>query len=174
MGICCLEKQEHQRTVLRQLTYLLLHCLNEWTPFDNPLTTYKDLKFLGMPCTKHFINMMTFTTSIVEILHATDYLNDVVFFNIFFGRSCYPVKRKNTLKKYFHKSLCTKSVWFYQLSDSCSPTILLSARCKRSIIGNTFLFVYSNLNLNKHCKMRKFRICAQCDALIISHSFFYK
>ncbi len=35
-----------------------------------------------MSCTKHFI-IMTSTTSIVENLHATDYLNDVVFFNIF-------------------------------------------------------------------------------------------
>jgi hypothetical protein len=35
-----------------------------------------------MPCTKHLINM-TSTTSIVENLHATDYLNDVVFFYIF-------------------------------------------------------------------------------------------
>ena len=38
---------------------------------------------------------MTSTTSIVENYLTTDYMNYVVFFNIFFGRSCYPVKRKN-------------------------------------------------------------------------------
>jgi hypothetical protein len=35
-----------------------------------------------MPCTKHLINT-TSTTSIVENLDDTDYLNDVVFFYIF-------------------------------------------------------------------------------------------
>ena len=72
-----------------------------------------------MPCTKNLINM-TSTTPIVENLHATDYLNYVVF-----GQSFYPVKRKNTLKKYVHKSLCTKRVEFSKeivgLQESCSP-----------------------------------------------------
>jgi hypothetical protein len=41
---------------------------------------------------------MTSTTSIVENYLTTDYMNYVVFFNIFFGRSCYPVKRKKLWK----------------------------------------------------------------------------
>ena len=63
---------------------------------------------------------MTSTTLIVENYLTTDYMNYVVFFNIFFGRSCYPVKRKNTSIR-----ACLLKGWSFlkKLSDYKNPAL---------------------------------------------------
>ncbi len=71
-----------------------------------------------MPCIKHLINM-TSTTSIVENLDATDYLNDVVFFYIFFVEVVIQLREKKLWKNTSIRAHVKEGRGFINIAD-CS------------------------------------------------------